>query len=178
MRERLPRGQDLVTCRSSFSWPAQRDRPLATKLDRAPHCEERSAEAISLTIHGPARSDQLGLRHEDAGDSEADDVGEMVACYVRGEPRKGILAGPAASRVATPEISDVEDRRLKRAIGLAKRGKGPPEAKPDDVGPSVAVHVTENSRVLVLARPAASRRACAEDIRRQERCRERPIGLA
>src|SRR4051812_34024968 len=94
-----------------------------------------------------ARSAQLGLRYEGAGNSEADDVGEMVSGHIRSEPRIGVLAGPAASRIAAPEISDVEDRCLKRAISPSERGKSPPEAKRDDVGPAVAVHIAEKAWV-------------------------------
>src|SRR4051794_30196024 len=63
-REMLPHEIGLVACRLSFSRPARRDRPPATKLDRAPHCGECSAEAISSGIHrGSARS--LRCPHND-----------------------------------------------------------------------------------------------------------------
>src|SRR4051794_6801816 len=155
-----------------------RSTSLATKLDRDLRCKERSADAISLIIHGPADSDQLGLRYEDAGEAEADKVGKTVSGHVRGEPRIGVVAEPVAGRRAVPEIGSVEGGRLEPTIAPTERGVRACETETDDVGPTVAVHVAETPRILVLARPAAGRCARAERIRHQGGGGEGAIALA
>src|SRR5581483_6765552 len=101
--------------------------------------------------------------------SNTDEVGEIIAVHVGGEPRIGVVAGPATRRVAASEIADSENRRYKTAVALAQGGERARFAETDDVGVAVPVHVAENARVQILARPTAAGQAGAEPDQSQDR---------
>src|SRR3954447_10787028 len=95
----LPHGGALVACRSSFSWPAPRDRPLATKLDRALHCEERSADAISSGIHrGSARSLRCPRNDEWSNLMKLASFSTQILAVPEDDPLAGAIETPGATR--------------------------------------------------------------------------------
>src|SRR5689334_1944603 len=118
------------------------------------------------------------MRRENAGISEADDIGEVVSGDVRGQPRIEVLAGPAAGRGVAAKTLDIVDGLRESAVGLSERGIGSRLAKADDIGPAVAVYVAEDARGLVLAHPAAGSLGRAEPEKRQNGRCEGAVGLA
>jgi hypothetical protein len=81
------------------------------------------------------------LRNVHAIITETGNVAPSVGIHIGQEPRILILARPGSRRWAGSECIEICGRQVKRTIGVCKSDVDSGTTKPDDVSPSVGIHI-------------------------------------